>query len=281
MTAYQEKKAAPRNQGKTERIQKHGAMQFREYTVEWKAGRRDLAQSSLRTLKSLLEHCIRPTLGSRRMSTFDHKVVDGFIHTLERNGAGLATQSNGFDKVKSVLLDAYRLGIHTENPVLGAKPPQYDAERAIIPSPAQLRDIRTADDDRFLLIAGGSHGRGLPSLASSVCVAGTGWVCSAGSRSLCRRPHGGRIRPMPSEGRRVRGIDPLLFRPDEWGVRQQGRPKVADLVTTRKRLIVFSDRSDREHLGVMYDRSWTVSNYWSLGDLGDDLAWSPAGPTCP
>ncbi|MFD5885733.1 hypothetical protein ACFWHQ_07045 [Streptomyces sp. NPDC060334] len=154
MTAYQEKKAAPRNQGKTERIQKHGAMQFREYTVEWKAGRRDLAQSSLRTLKSLLEHCIRPTLGSRRMSTFDHKVVDGFIRTMARNGAGLATQSNGFDKVKSVLLDAYRLGIHTENPVLGVKPPQYDAERAIIPSPAQLRDIRTADDDRFLLIAG-------------------------------------------------------------------------------------------------------------------------------
>ncbi|WP_327738956.1 hypothetical protein OG749_39490 [Streptomyces nojiriensis] len=87
------------------------------------------------------------------MSTFDHKVVDGFIRTLERNGAGLATQSNAFDKVKSVLVDAYRLGIYTENPVLGVKPPQYDPERAVIPSPAQLRDIRTAGDDRFLLIA--------------------------------------------------------------------------------------------------------------------------------
>ncbi|MFB6580382.1 hypothetical protein ACFCYC_23740 [Streptomyces sp. NPDC056402] len=74
-TVYQEKKAAPRNQGKAERIQKYGAMQFREYTAEWKAGQRDLAESSLRTM--------------------------------ERNGAGLATQSNAFDKVKSVLLDAY------------------------------------------------------------------------------------------------------------------------------------------------------------------------------
>ncbi|MFI1645769.1 hypothetical protein ACH4XT_02325 [Streptomyces avidinii] len=41
---------------------------------------------------------------------------------MERNGAGLATQSNAFDKVKSVLLDAYRLGIYTENPVMGVSP---------------------------------------------------------------------------------------------------------------------------------------------------------------
>ncbi|MFZ3467944.1 tyrosine-type recombinase/integrase [Streptomyces sp. 4.24] len=160
-TVYQEKKAAPRNQSKAERIQKYGAMQFREYTAEWKAGQRDLAESSLRTLESLLENHILPTLGSRRMTTFDHKVVDGFIRTMERNGAGLATQSNAFDKVKSVLLDAYRLGIYTENPVLGVKPPQYYAERAVIPSPAQVRDIRTAGDDRFLLIADLMSGCGI------------------------------------------------------------------------------------------------------------------------
>ncbi|WP_405790923.1 hypothetical protein [Streptomyces sp. NBC_01367] len=96
------------------------------------------------------------------MSTFDHhKVVDGFIRTMERNGAGRATQSNAFDKVKSVLLDAYRLGIYTENPLLGVKPPQYDPDRAVIPSPAQLRDIRTAGDDRFLLIADLMSGCGM------------------------------------------------------------------------------------------------------------------------
>ncbi|MEV7579334.1 PI-PLC domain-containing protein [Streptomyces erythrochromogenes] len=71
---------------------------------------------------------------------------------------------------------------------------------------------------------------------------------------------------------RVRGLSDMVFRPDEWGVRQNGWPKVADLVTSNKRLLIFSDRSDRENLGVMYDRSWTVSNFWSLGDLGNDLS---------
>ncbi|MFJ5548755.1 PI-PLC domain-containing protein [Streptomyces sp. NPDC093225] len=71
---------------------------------------------------------------------------------------------------------------------------------------------------------------------------------------------------------RVRGLSELLFRPDQWGVRQNGWPKVADLATAGKRLLLFSDRGDREHLGVMYDRSWTVANYWSLGDMGNDTA---------
>jgi hypothetical protein len=80
---------------------------------------------------------------------------------------------------------------------------------------------------------------------------------------------------------RVRGLPELLFRPDEWGVRQHGWPKVADLVTAGKRLLIFSDRPDREHLGVMYDKSWTVSNYWSLGDLGNDLACVSRWPDLP
>ncbi|MFD9369240.1 hypothetical protein ACFWA6_16290 [Streptomyces sp. NPDC060020] len=62
-------------------------LRYRNAAGKWKAGQRDLAESSLRTLESLLEHRILPTLGSRRMSTFDHKVVDGFIRTMERNGA--------------------------------------------------------------------------------------------------------------------------------------------------------------------------------------------------
>ncbi|MFF7295758.1 PI-PLC domain-containing protein [Streptomyces sp. NPDC008265] len=71
---------------------------------------------------------------------------------------------------------------------------------------------------------------------------------------------------------RVRGLQEMMFRPDQWNVRQNGWPKVADLVTSGKRLLIFSDRSDREQLGVMYDKSWTVSNFWSLGDLGNDLS---------
>ncbi|MFF8809260.1 PI-PLC domain-containing protein [Streptomyces omiyaensis] len=44
------------------------------------------------------------------------------------------------------------------------------------------------------------------------------------------------------------------------------------LVASRKRLLIFSDEGDREHLGVMHDKAWTVSNHWSLGDLGDDVS---------
>ncbi|MFJ8740821.1 PI-PLC domain-containing protein [Embleya sp. NPDC127516] len=71
---------------------------------------------------------------------------------------------------------------------------------------------------------------------------------------------------------RVRGLPELLFRPDTAGVRDTGWPRVADLVTANKRLLVFSDKPGKEGLGVMYDKEWTVQNYWSLGDLGNDLA---------
>ncbi|MBK3584946.1 hypothetical protein JHN49_14885 [Streptomyces sp. MBT57] len=71
---------------------------------------------------------------------------------------------------------------------------------------------------------------------------------------------------------RVRGLEQVLFRPDVWNVRGQGWPKITDLVASGKRLLIFSDEGDREHLGVMYDKAWTVSNYWSLGDLGNDTS---------
>ncbi|SDJ45371.1 tyrosine-type recombinase/integrase [Streptomyces indicus] len=158
---YEAKRAKPQRQSKAERIQKYGAMQFKEYTDEWKAGQRDLAASSLRHLDSLLEHHLFPALQSRRMNTFDHKVVDGFIQTMERNSVGLATQANAYDKLKAILLDAHRLGLFSENPLEGVKPPQYDPERAVIPSAQQLQTIRTAGDDTFLLIADLMSGCGL------------------------------------------------------------------------------------------------------------------------
>ncbi|CAM5293209.1 hypothetical protein SALBM217S_06781 [Streptomyces griseoloalbus] len=102
----------------------------------------------MRHLDSLLEHHLLPLLGSRRMDTFDHRVVEGFIRSMERAGVGLATQSNAFDKLKAILLDAHRLGLYDDHPLTGVKPPQYDPKRAVIPSPQQLR-TREAGDDRF------------------------------------------------------------------------------------------------------------------------------------
>ncbi|CAL2073518.1 tyrosine-type recombinase/integrase [Streptomyces murinus] len=159
---YNEKKAAgPRTQARVERLATYGAMRFEEYATEWKAGQRDLGPASVRHLDSLLQHHLFPALGSRRMNTFDPKVVDGFIQTMERQGVGLATQANAFDKLKAILLDAHRLGLFDESPLAGVKAPQYDPERAVIPSPEQLRRIRVAGDDRFLLIADLMSGCGL------------------------------------------------------------------------------------------------------------------------
>ncbi|MGW4876462.1 tyrosine-type recombinase/integrase [Streptomyces sp. NPDC004262] len=158
---YNEKKAARRSETKAERIRKYGAMRFADYTEDWKAGQRHLAAQSVKHLDSLLEHHIYPALGSRRMNSFDHKVVDAFIRTMERSGAGLATQSNAFDKLRAILLDAHRLGLFPDNPVAGVKAPQYDPARAVIPSPEQLRAIRTAGDDAFTLVVDMMSGCGL------------------------------------------------------------------------------------------------------------------------
>ncbi|MBB5815657.1 hypothetical protein ACFYN9_09025 [Streptomyces collinus] len=95
------------------------------------------------------------------MDTFDHKVVEDFIRTLERNGIGLAAQANAFDRLKAILLDADRLGLFDDNPVAGVKPPQYDPKRVVIPTPEQLRQIRTAGDDSFLLVADLMSGCGM------------------------------------------------------------------------------------------------------------------------
>jgi integrase len=158
---YNAKRAAPRGQAKAERIARYGAMRFEEYAKEWKAGQRDLGPASVVHLESLLSIHLLPLLGSRRMTAFDHKVVEGFIQTMERNGVGLAAQANAFDKLKAILLDANRLGLFDDNPVAGVKPPQYDPKRVVIPSPEQLRQIRTAGDDSFLLVTDLMSGCGM------------------------------------------------------------------------------------------------------------------------
>ncbi|MET9761880.1 site-specific integrase, partial [Streptomyces sp. NPDC006372] len=158
---YNAKKAAPRGQAKADRIARYGAMRFEEYTGQWKAAQRDLGPASVVHLESLLNIHLLPLLGSRRMNTFDHKVVEGFLQALERNGVGLAAQANAFDKLKAILLDANRLGLFDDNPVAGVKPPQYDPKRVVIPSPEQLGQIRAAGDDSFLLVADLMSGCGM------------------------------------------------------------------------------------------------------------------------
>ncbi|MCC0094594.1 tyrosine-type recombinase/integrase [Streptomyces flavotricini] len=158
---HNQKASKPANQAKAERIARYGQMRFDEYATAWKEGQRHLAPASVGHLDSLLQHHLYPAFGSRRMGTFDHKVVDGFIRTMERNGAGLATQSNAFDKLKAILLDAHRLGLFEESPLLGVQAPVYDPKKAVIPSPEQLRNLRLAGDDIFTLLVDVMSGCGL------------------------------------------------------------------------------------------------------------------------
>ncbi|MCJ0869635.1 tyrosine-type recombinase/integrase [Streptomyces sp. AP-93] len=161
VAVYNERKSAPANQTRTERLAKYGPMTFREYTREWKQGQRHLAPASLLHLDSLLEHHLFPALGTWRMDSFDHKVVEHFIRAMEQAGTGLATQANAFDKLKAILLDAHRLGIYLDSPLLGVQAPVYDPKRAVIPSPAQLRVLRTVGDDAFQLLVDLMSGCGL------------------------------------------------------------------------------------------------------------------------
>ncbi|MFG2415100.1 tyrosine-type recombinase/integrase [Streptomyces goshikiensis] len=89
------------------------------------------------------------------------QVVEDFVRNMETAGVGVATQSNAFDKLASILLDAHRMGIFDENPIRGVKPPQYTPSRSIIPTPSQLAGIRSSGDDSFQLLVGLISGCGM------------------------------------------------------------------------------------------------------------------------
>ncbi|MER5469060.1 phospholipase [Streptomyces sp. NPDC002935] len=86
-----------------------------------------------------------------------------------------------------------------------------------------------------------------------------------------------------SELARVNGLSDVLYRPDLTGVRQNGWPKLADLTAAGRRLLIFTDHSrssdesaglTRDSFGVMYQREWTVENYWSMGSGLGSSDWS-------
>lgn len=82
---------------------------------------------------------------------------------------------------------------------------------------------------------------------------------------------------------RVTGLADVLYRPDRTGVREQGWPTMAQLVAENDRLLILSDHSrsadeaaglTRESFGVLYQREWTVENYWSMGPGIGTSDWS-------
>ncbi|MGW3056562.1 tyrosine-type recombinase/integrase [Streptomyces goshikiensis] len=158
---YDTKRKKPQSQAKAERIEKYGPMRFCEYAAEWRAGQRHLAESSVRHLDSLLNNHLLPALGGRRMNSFDRRVVENFIRDMESAGVGVAAQSNAFDKLASILLDAHRLGIFDDNPLHGVNPPQYTPSRSVIPDPSQVATLRSSGDEAFQLLVDLMSGCGL------------------------------------------------------------------------------------------------------------------------
>ncbi|RKT02904.1 site-specific recombinase XerD [Streptomyces sp. 3211.6] len=161
LTEVYKAKKGTRSQSKAERATRYGRMTFHEYANEWRAGQRHLADSSVRQLDSLLVHHLLPFFGSRRMETFDHKVVDEFVRHMEAHEVGAAAQSNAFDKLATILLDAHRLGIYEENPIIEVQHPQYSPGRAVIPTAPQLAALRSQGDDSFRLLVDLMSGCGL------------------------------------------------------------------------------------------------------------------------
>jgi hypothetical protein len=58
---------------------------------------------------------------------------------------------------------------------------------------------------------------------------------------------------------------------------------MADLIAANHRLLIFTDHSrasdesaglTRDSFGVMYQREWTVENYWSMGSGASSSDWS-------
>ncbi|MEU5318501.1 RICIN domain-containing protein [Streptomyces sp. NPDC021056] len=82
----------------------------------------------------------------------------------------------------------------------------------------------------------------------------------------------------------VAGLYDVLYRPDQEGVATKGWPTMADLAARGKQLLIFSDRTrasdsasgwtTRDSFGVMYQREWTVENYWSMGGGIGNSDWS-------
>ncbi|MEU8678747.1 FG-GAP-like repeat-containing protein [Streptomyces sp. NPDC048560] len=59
-----------------------------------------------------------------------------------------------------------------------------------------------------------------------------------------------------------------------WDVKERGWPRVSEMVAKNKRLVLFSDKSDKSNLGFVLGSDWTAENYWSMGMSIGDSDWT-------
>ncbi|RYZ60457.1 MAG: hypothetical protein EOP07_00750 [Proteobacteria bacterium] len=62
----------------------------------------------------------------------------------------------------------------------------------------------------------------------------------------------------------------MIFDPYKADVRTNGWPKIRDMISTNKRLLILSQSDSTRAMGVGLDRDFVVENYWSMGPLAQD-----------
>lgn len=62
----------------------------------------------------------------------------------------------------------------------------------------------------------------------------------------------------------------MIFDPYKSDVKTNGWPKIREMISSNKRLLILSQTDATRDIGVGYDRDFTVENYWSMGVTGSD-----------
>lgn len=62
----------------------------------------------------------------------------------------------------------------------------------------------------------------------------------------------------------------MIFNPYQADVKRNGWPKIRDMISQNKRLLILNQTGATKHLGIGHDREFTVENYWSMGKTASD-----------
>ncbi|WP_425839868.1 tyrosine-type recombinase/integrase [Streptomyces fractus] len=147
---------------KAELIRHYGQMRFEDFIGDYMGRQRRLAYGTTYEYEHLARNHLIPELGSRRVETFSPMVVENFLATMDRLGTPDPTQFKVYVLLKTLLLDAHRKGAINEHPLQDVDAPQYEAERAIVPTNEQIAGIKAAaNHDRFSMFVDMMVGCGL------------------------------------------------------------------------------------------------------------------------
>ncbi len=62
----------------------------------------------------------------------------------------------------------------------------------------------------------------------------------------------------------------MIFDPYKADVKSKGWPRITEMIAQNKRLLILSQTDATRHLGIAFDKEFTVENYWSMGNAAKD-----------